>query len=208
VKTVPLLLASLALSLSAGPALALKNIEGCDIVAFAGKGSPVPITQEQWLEYRADVEAALAPEPNAAPAAENPRALAAGVVAAQQELLALIKTSPGYQDYLAANSCRILAKLDASAVEGLLAEAMATMPDAAAKMLAAVVEAARTQIDRIERTARFRSNQDRILFAARYYCFVAASIAAFLPPDRLAEISLDDFGETISCQDAAAHRLG
>ena len=201
-KTVPLLLAGLALSLSAGPALALKNIEGCDIVAFAGKGSPVPITPEQWLDYRADVEAALAPEPNAAPSADNPRALAAGVVTAQQELLALIKTSPGYQQYLAGNSCRILAKLDASAVEALLAEAMATMPDAAAKMLAAVVQTARTQIDTIERTARFRSNQDRILFAARYYCFVAASIVAFLPPDQLAEISLDDFGDTISCQDA------
>jgi hypothetical protein len=124
------------------------------------------------------------------------------VVVAQEELIALIKASPAYQDYLAGDSCRILAKLDAPAVEKLLAEAMATMDQDAAKALAAVVEAARTQIDRIERTARFRSNQDRSLFAARYYCFIAASIAAFLPPERLADIALEDFGETMSCKDA------
>jgi hypothetical protein len=76
------------------------------------------------------------------------------------------------------------------------------MDQDAAKALATVVEAARTQIDRIERTARFRSNQDRVLFAARYYCFIAASIAAFLPPARLADIALEDFGETMSCKDA------
>jgi hypothetical protein len=200
VRAIPLLLAGLALSFSAGPALALKNIEGCDIVVFAAKGSPVPVTPEQWLEYRADVEAALLSGDEAA--AANPRALAANVVAAQEELLALIKASPAYQDYLAGGSCRILAKLDASAVKALLAEAMATMDQDAAKALAAVVEAARTQIDRIERTARFRSNQDRVLFAARYYCFIAASIAAFLSPERLADIALEDFGETMSCKDA------
>ena len=199
-RTIPLLLAGLALSFSAGPALALKNIEGCDIVAFAAKGSPVPITPEQWLEYRADVEAALLSGNETG--AANPRALAANVVAAQEELLALIKASPTYQDYLTGGSCRILAKLDAPAVEKLLAEAMATMDQDAAKALATVVEAARTQIDRIERTARFRSNQDRVLFAARYYCFIAASIAAFLPPARLADIALEDFGETMSCKDA------
>jgi hypothetical protein len=192
VKTLPLLLAALTLNISAGPAVALKHIEGCDIVAFAPGSSA--LTPEQWLDYRSKVEAALMPG-NAAPAA-------AGVVAAQKELLALIKTSPAYQDYLSGDSCRILAGLDAGAVQTLLAEAAATMPADAAKTLAALVEAARAQIDRIERTARFRSNRDRTLFAARYYCFVAASIMAFLPPERRAEIALEDFGNTISCKDA------
>lgn len=201
-RTLSLLVAGLALSLGAAPAHALKNIGGCDIVAFAGKGSPIAITAEQWLEYRADIEAALVPDRNEAPRAYNPRALAAGVVAAQQDLLALIKASPAYQDYLAGDGCRLLSKLDASAVNLLLAEAMAAMPEAAAKVLRDIVETARTQIDRIERTARFRSNQDRTLFAAQYYCFIAASILAFLPPDRRVEMTLEDFGDTISCQDA------
>ncbi|HSD92307.1 MAG TPA: hypothetical protein VLB11_04705 [Methyloceanibacter sp.] len=191
-KTLPLLLAALTLSISAGPVFALKNIEGCDIVAFAPGSSA--LTPEQWLDYRSKVEAALMPG-NAAPTA-------AGVVAAQKELLALIKASPAYRDYLAGDSCRILAGLDAGAVQKLLAEAAATMPADAAKTLGALVETARAQIDRIERTARFRSNRDRTLFAAQYYCFVAASIVAFLPPERRAEIALEDFGDTISCKDA------
>jgi hypothetical protein len=31
---------------------------------------------------------------------------------------------------------------------------------------------------------------------------VAAAIVAFLPPDRRAEITLEDFGQTVSCKDA------
>jgi hypothetical protein len=68
--------------------------------------------------------------------------------------------------------------------------------------LGAIVQAARTQIDNIERSARFRSNRDKTLFAAQYYCFIAAAIVAFLPPERRAEIALEDFGETVSCKDA------
>lgn len=189
------LLAGLALSFSAGPAFALKNAAACDIVAFAAKGSPVQITDAQWLEYREAVEAALA-------ASADPRAASADVIAAQTSFLASIKGSTVHQDYLASDSCLLLSKLDPDAVNALLDEAAKSLPEQAAKALRDIVEASRTQIDRIERTARFRSNRDKTLFAAQYYCFVAATIAAFLPPDRLAEIALEDFGDTVSCKDA------
>ncbi len=54
-----LLLAGLALSFSSGPGHAL-TVEGCDIVAFAGKNSPVAIAPVQWQAYREAAEAALA----------------------------------------------------------------------------------------------------------------------------------------------------
>ncbi len=189
------LLAGLALSFSVGPAHALKNIAACDIVAFAAKDSPIAITDAQWLEYRQAIEAALAA------GSADPRAASADVVAAQAAFLESIK-GPSYLGYLAGDSCLVLSKLDASAVDALLEEAAKSLPEQAAKALRDIVKASRMQIDRIERTARFRSNRDKTLFAAQYYCFVAATIAAFLPPDRRAELALEDFGETLSCKDA------
>ncbi len=190
------LLAGLALSFSVGPAHALKNIAACDIVAFAAKDSPIAITDAQWLDYRAAIEAALAASGG------DPRSASAEIVAAQTSFLESVKGSAAYQDYLAGDSCRLLSKLDASPVNALLDVAAQSLPEQAAKALRDIVEASRTQIDRIERTARFRSNRDKTLFAAQYYCFVAATIAAFLPPDRRAELALEDFGETLSCKDA------
>jgi len=190
------LLAGLALSFSVGPAYALKNIAACDIVAFAAKDSPIAVTDAQWLDYRAAIEAALAK------GSGDPRSASADVVAAQTSFLASIKGSAAYQDYLAGDSCLLMSKLDASVVDALLEEAAKSLPERATKALRDIVQASRTQIDRIERTARFRSNRDKTLFAAQYYCFVAATIAAFLPPDRRAEIALEDFGETASCKEA------
>ena len=186
-----LLLAGLALSFGAGPAFALKNIEGCDIVAFAAKDSPISITPEQWLAYREASEAALA-SPHAATA----------LLAAQEAFLEPVKTSTVYQDYLASESCRVISKLNESAVDTLLAEAVATAPAPIGEALAQIVATMRIRIQRIDQTARFRSAKDKTLFAARYYCFIAASIVAFLPPERRAETALEDFGDTISCKDA------
>jgi hypothetical protein len=64
-----------------------------------------------------------------------------------------------------------------------------------------VPQAARTQIDGIERTARVRSLQDRTALAAQYYGCVAGAIAALLPPERQLSIALDSFGTTIACRD-------
>lgn len=199
-RTLPLLATALALSFGAGPAHALKKIEGCDIVAFAGKDSPVVITPAQWQTYRQAAEAALALDgPLTLSAPDTPLT---ALIAAQLDLLETVKGSPAYQDYLAGSSCRVITKLNESAVAALLAEAVATAPAPIGQTLAAAVAAIETQIDAIRQTARFRSPKDLTLFAARYYCFIAAAIVAFLPPERRAEISLEDFGDTISCQDA------
>jgi hypothetical protein len=196
------LLACLALIFSAGPSQAFKNVEGCDLVACAAKGSPIAIPSERWQAYRDAAEAILGGAPQAGASLQAWRALADRLIEAQATLLQPIQVSPAYQDYLAGDSCRVLAKLKGSAIEALLAEVSQSTPAPIAKALREVIEAARTQIDRIERTARFTSNRARILMAARYYCFVAAAIMAFLPPERRAEITLEEFGETISCQDA------
>jgi hypothetical protein len=196
VRATLLLLAGLALSFSAGPANALKHLGGCDIVALAAKGSPVAISPELWLEYREATEAALAS------GGSDPRALSASVVQAQMDFLAALGGSAAYQDYLAGDSCRLLSKLNASALDALLAEATSFMSEPSARALGAIIQAARIRIDNIERSARFRSNRDKTLFAAQYYCFIAAAIVAFLPPERRAEIALEDFGETVSCKDA------
>jgi hypothetical protein len=64
-----------------------------------------------------------------------------------------------------------------------------------------VTPAARLQIDRIERSARFRSGKDKTAMAAEYYCFVAAAIAGLLPPERQQTVTLESFGTTIACRD-------
>ena len=195
------LIACAVLGFSAGPALAFKNIEGCDIVAFAGKDSPVAISAERWQAYRDSATAVL----HAAPAADAPigewRALANRLIEAQETLLAPDRDSPAYADYLTSDSCRVLSRLNAAAVDALLDEATQTTSAPIGAALRRVTQAARTQIDRIERTARFRSLQDRTAMAAQYYCFVAGAIAALLPPERQQSIALDSFGTTIACSD-------
>lgn len=194
------LLACLALGFSASPALAFKHIAGCDIVAFAAQGSPVPIAPERWQAYRANSELLLSQSQSAA--ATDWRGLAASLIGAQNALLAPEKESQAYQDYLASDSCRVLAKLDSGAIETMLGAVSQSAPGTTSAALRGVTQAARTQIDRIERSARFRSGQDKTLFAAHYYCFVAGAIVALLPPERQQTIALDDFGETVTCKDA------
>jgi hypothetical protein len=70
-----------------------------------------------------------------------------------------------------------------------------------ATALTRVTSAARTQIDRIERTARFRSGKDKTAMAAAYYCFVAGAIVGLLPPNRQQTTTLESFGTTIPCRD-------
>lgn len=69
-----------------------------------------------------------------------------------------------------------------------------------------VTQAARMQIDNIERSARFRSLRDQTAMATQYYCFVAGAIVAMLPPDRQQTIALDSFGTTIACRDVGRTR--
>ena len=117
-------------------------------------------------------------------------------------MLAPDQGSQAYQDYLAGDSCRVLVKLNEGAVDALLAEAAQSTPVSAMEALRQVTQAALAQIDRIERSARFRSNQDRTLMLAGYYCFVAGAIMSQLPPERQQTITLADFGQTVPCKDA------
>jgi hypothetical protein len=195
------LVACVVLSVSAGPAFAFKTLEGCDIVAFAAKDSPVAIPAERWQDYRAGVTAMLDAAPDADAAIAAWRALADELIAKQTALLAPDRASPAYGDYLASDSCRVLSKLDSGAIQTLLGEVAQTASEPVAVALARVTSAARTQIDRIERTARFRSGKDKTAMAAQYYCFVAGAIVALLPPDRQQTITLESFGTTIPCRD-------
>ena len=130
------------------------------------------------------------------------RAVANELIEAQRNLLEPEKDSQPYQDYLAGESCRVLARLDVAAIEGLLDDAAQSAPEAVATALRRVTQAARTQIDNIERSARFRSGRDKTAMAAQYYCFVAGAIVALLSPERRQAIALESFGRTITCKTA------
>ena len=190
--------AAIASVLGASPAQAFKNIEGCDIVVFAASSSPVPIPPERWEAYRQQV-AALLGDP---PSSKDLRGLAFALVDIEKRLLAPQAGSQAYQDYLASDSCRLLDKLNARAVDALLDEAAISTPAPVMAALRQVTQAALAQIDRIDRSARFRSNEDRTLMLAGYYCFVAGAIMSQLPPERQHSITLADFGETVPCKDA------
>jgi len=202
VKYRPVLLACCALGAAASPALAFKNIEGCDIVALASPARATAIAPERWQSYHDTVEAILAAAPKGEASLADWRAVAGQLIKAQTELLEPVKASKAYQDYLSGDSCLVLSKLKQDAVETLLEEAGQSTPEPAMISLRQVTQAARTQMDRIERSARFRSNRDKTFMAAQYYCFVAASIQALLPPERQQTISLGAFGETIGCKEA------
>lgn len=195
------LLAFSVLGASAFPALAFKNIEGCDIAVFAAKNAPVRIAPERWQAYHDAAAAVLGAAPQTQVSVQEWRPVAAKLIEAQTRLLAPDKAETAYQDYLAGDSCRVLSKLDSGAIQSLYDEVAQSAPEQAATSLRRVAEAARTQIDRIERSARFRSGQDRTAMQAQYYCFVAGAIAPFLPPKRRQTIALSDFGETVSCKE-------
>ena len=160
------------------------------------------LPEERWRSYRDQAEAILAAAPGPDATLTEWRAVANKLIEAQRNLLEPEKGSKPYQDYLAGESCLVLAKLDAAAVEGLLDEAAQSAPEAAAAALRRVTQAARTQIDNIERSARFRSNRDKTAMAVQYYCFVAGAIVALLPPEREQAVAFDSFGTTITCKTA------
>jgi alcohol dehydrogenase, propanol-preferring len=189
-----------AVAFSASPALAFKNIAGCDIVTFADQDSPIALAPAHWQTYRDSVATILGAAPEAeAPIAEW-RALVNRLIEAQETLLAPEKNSQADRDYVASDSCLALAKLDASAVDSLLGEAQSA-PEPIATALRRVTQAARLQIDNIERSARLRSDRAKTPMAAQYYCFVAGAIVALLPPERQQTVTLESFGTTIPCWD-------
>jgi hypothetical protein len=201
VRPLLVLIACCGVGLGARPALAFKNVEGCDIVAFASPASPIEISNARWQAYRESAEAVLSAAPGE-DTMQGWRAVADKLIEVQMSLLEPVKASRAYQDYVAGESCLVLGRLDASAVEGLLDEVDGSAPEPQAAALRQVTRAARAQIDNIERSARFRSARDRTLFKAGYYCFVAAAIHALLPPERREATELGAFGQTVTCREA------
>jgi hypothetical protein len=65
-----------------------------------------------------------------------------------------------------------------------------------------IANSARTQMEMISRSARFRSGRDQTLLAARYYCFAAGTIEALVAPDEQPSIGLGTYGTTVGCKDA------
>ena len=75
------------------------------------------------------------------------RALANQLIEQQKALLAPDQASPAYRDYVAGESCRVLSKLNSSAVEGLLGDVAQTASEPVAAALRRVT-AGRPHADR------------------------------------------------------------
>lgn len=196
----PVLLALCAACFGGTPTLAFKHIEGCDIVAFASQSSPVRIAPERWQVYGKTSQSLLSEPPNAS--STDLRGLASTLIDAQKDLLAPDQGSPAYRGYLASDRCRLIVKLNGSAVAAKLDAVGQSIPASAMAALRHLVDSARKQMDNLDRSARFRSGQDRTLSLAGYNCFVAGAIAGLLPPELQASLTLEDFGQTVSCKDA------
>jgi hypothetical protein len=201
VRALRIALAAWGVVACSGPALAFKSLEACDIVVFASGAAPSEIAPEAWLAYRDEMVTLLGSAPSASDS-DAMQAMADRVIDAQNSLLAPVAGSDAYKDYLAGGSCLLLKSLNPAGVEAALAAIDASAPAAAVQNARAIAQAARTQMDMISRSARFRSSRDRTLLAARYYCFAAGTIQALVAPDKQTSISLGTYGTTIGCKDA------
>ncbi len=193
--------AALAVLACSGPALAFKNLQACDIVMFASGAVPMEIAPQAWQAYRDEMLVALSAAPGEGDANAT-QAMADRVIEAQEHLLAPVAGSDAYKDYLASGSCLVLKSLAVEGIEAALAAADPSAPASAVQNARALANAARMQVDMISRSARFRSNLDKTLLAARYYCFAAGTIQALVAPDKQSSISLGTYGTTIGCKDA------
>ncbi|HEV7464498.1 MAG TPA: hypothetical protein VGN85_11445 [Methyloceanibacter sp.] len=194
-------LAAWAVLVCSGPALAFKNLQACDIVMFASGAAPSEIAPEAWFAYR-DEMVTLLSGAHGAGDANATQAMADRVIEAQNSLLAPVADSDAYKDYLAGGSCLVLKSLTNDGVEAALAAIDPSTPATAVQNARALANAARMQVDMISRSARFRSNLDKTLLAARYYCFAAGVIQALVASDKQTRISLGTYGTAIGCKDA------
>ena len=159
------------------------------------------IAPQAWQAYRDEMLVALSAAPGEGDANAT-QAMADRVIEAQNSLLAPVAGSDAYKDYLASGSCLVLKSLAVEGIEAALTAADPSAPASAVQNARALANAARMQVDMISRSARFRSNLDKTLLAARYYCFAAGTIQALVAPDKQSSISLGTYGTTIGCKDA------
>ena len=191
-------IAALAVLVCTRPALAFKNLQGCDIVMAASGAAQLEIEPEGWQSYRSEVSTVLRDI-----AGKDLNEAADRLVEAQESLLAPVVESDPYKDYLASRSCLLLKSLTAQGISAALAAADAATPALVVENARAIANAARTQVEIISRSAKFRSGRDQTLLAARYYCFAAGTLQALVADDKQSSIGLATYGTTIGCKDAS-----
>jgi hypothetical protein len=197
VSTVRASLALLAVVACTGEAHAFKNLAACDLVMAASGQAPFAIEPEDWRSYRSEVSSILG-----GAAGKDPSQAADRLVEAQESVLSDIVDEDAYKDYLAGDGCLVLKDLTPGGIESALAAADPSTPGPVVERARAIANAARTTMETISRSAKFRSGRDRTLLAARYYCFAAGTIEALIPDDKLSAISLGTYGPAIGCKDA------
>jgi hypothetical protein len=190
-------LAALAVVAWSGPAFAFKNLAACDIVMAASGQAPLEIEPDAWQSYRSEVSTILRDT-----AGRDLSEAADRLVEAQESLLAPVADSDAYKDYVASGSCLLLKSLDPKGIDAALAAADPSIPASVIENARVIANSARTQMDMISRSARFRSGRDQTLLAARYYCFAAGTIEALVAPNKQASIGLGTYGTTVGCKDA------
>jgi hypothetical protein len=187
------LIAAIAVIACTGPALAFKNLQGCDIVAATSGQAPFTIAPDAWQAYRDDVYGILS---TPASTIDDLSAAADLLVAAQMTLLQPITDADTFREYLLGDKCHVLKTLTPEGIDDALAGADPATPASTLETARAIANAARTQV------AKFRSGRDETLLSARYYCFAAGTLQALVSPAKLASMKLDSYGATIGCKDA------
>ncbi len=194
-----IVMAAIAVIACTGPALAFKNLQGCDIVMATSGQAPFTVAPDAWQAYRDDVRSILS---TPASTVDDLTAAADLLVAAQMTLLQPITDADTYRDYLLGESCHVLKTLTPEGIDAALAAADPATPASTLQTARAIANAARTQVTTITRSAKFRSGRDQTLLSARYYCFAAGTLQALVSPAKLASINLGSYGTTIGCKDA------
>jgi hypothetical protein len=194
-----ILIAAIAVIACAGPALAFKNLQGCDIVIATSGQAPFTVAPDAWQAYRDDVRGILS---TPASTLDDLTAAADLLVAAQTTLLQPITDADSYRDYLLGDKCQVLTTLTPEGIDAALAAADPTTPKSTLETARAIANAARTQVSTITRSAKFRSGRDQTLLSARYYCFAAGALQALVSPAKLASMKLDSYGTITGCKDA------
>jgi hypothetical protein len=192
------LIAAIAVIACTGPALAFKNLQGCDIVAATSGQGPFTIAPDAWQAYRDDVRGILS---TPASTIDDLSAAADLLVAAQMTLLQPITDADTFREYLLGDKCHVLKTLTPEGIDDALAAADPATPASTLETARAIANAARTQVATITRSAKFRSGRDETLLSARYYCFAAGTLQALVSPAKLASMKLDSYGATIGCKD-------
>ncbi len=189
--------AALAVIAGTGQSFAFKNLAACDLVMAASGEAPFAIEPEDWRSYQSEVSSILS-----GAGGKDLSQAADRLVEAQESVLSDLAGDDAYKDYLGGEGCRVLKSLTPEGVDAALGAADPSTPASVIERARAIANAARTTMETISRSAKFRSGHDQTLLAARYYCFAAGALEALVASGKLAQVPLGTYGPTIGCKDA------